>query len=137
MFQATLRFWQSLILMVPGGSTTYQVPYSVNRSDYLATYWIKRKPPILGILVTDLPDAVRQKLQTNRGVLVLTVMKGSPAFFADVLKGDVLISIDNDDTPDARSFQTTLAKAARKSVTLKIVRDMREMNIKVTLKAMP
>ncbi len=122
---------------VPGGSTTYQVPYSVDRSDYVATYWVKRKPPVLGVIGSDLPDAIRQKLQTNRGVLVIAVLKGSPAYNADVLKGDVLVGIDNDSTPDARSFLDIVAKYAGKSVTLKILRDGRKMDISLTLRTNP
>ena len=120
---------------VPGGSTTYQMPYSVQRSDYVATYWVKRKPLILGIIVSDLPDGVRQKLQTNRGVLVLIIVTGSPAFKADVLKGDVITGIGNDSVDDKRSFLENAMKYVGKQTTLKIIREGRKMEITVTLNA--
>ena len=117
----------------PGGSTTYQMPYSVDRSDYVATYWVKRKPPALGIIVADLPDTLRQKLQRNRGVVVLAVLKGSPAFAADILKGDVVVGIDGDATNDPRSFLEVAIKYRGKRVTIKIIRDGKPMNIDLTL----
>lgn len=118
---------------VPGGTTTYQIPYNVNRSDYLATYWVKRKTPALGVIVVNLPDSIRQKLQTNRGVLAVAIMRGSPAFKADVLKGDVIVGIGTDSIDDVPSFAQCVPKHMGKQATLKIIRDGRKMNIDVTL----
>jgi len=72
-----------------GSKTTY-IPYTVHRSDYLATYWIKMKPPIFGTHIKDLTPEIRQQIGSNKGMLVYAVIKGSPAFEADILKGDVL-----------------------------------------------
>ena len=36
-----------------GTKTTY-IPYTVHRSDYLATYWIKMKPPIFGTHIREI-----------------------------------------------------------------------------------
>jgi hypothetical protein len=72
-----------------GSKTTY-IPYTVHRSDYLATYWIKMKPPIFGTHIKDLTPEIRQQIGSNKGMLVYAVIKGSPAFEADILKSDVL-----------------------------------------------
>ena len=127
------NFSGTSISTVPGGSTTYQMPYSIDRSDFVATYWVKRKPPALGIIVADLPDTLRQKLQRNRGVVVLAVLKGSPAFTADILKGDVVVGIDGDTTNDSRSFLEVITKYLGKPVTIKIIRDGKPMEISLTL----
>jgi len=42
------------------GSKTTCILYTVDRSDYLASYWIKMKPPIFGTHIRDLtPEIIR------------------------------------------------------------------------------
>jgi len=48
------------------------------------------KPPIFGTHIKDLTPEIRQQIGSNKGMLVYAVIKGSPAFEADILKGDVL-----------------------------------------------
>jgi hypothetical protein len=118
---------------VPGGYTTYQIPYSVQRFDYLATYWVHTKPPILGVMGVDLPDDIRRQLQTNHGVLITAVRKNSPAFEADLLKGDVIRTIDGEAVSDQKGFLALLEKDAGKRVVLGIVRGSQPKDVSLTL----
>lgn len=75
-----------------GTKTTY-IPYSVRRANYFATYWVKIKTPVFGIHMRELTTEIRQEIKSNKGVLVYAVMNGSPAFLADIFRGDVVRSI--------------------------------------------
>lgn len=116
-----------------GSKTTY-IPYTVHRSDYLATYWIKMKPPIFGTHIRDLTPEIRQKIGSNKGVLIYAVIKGSPAFEADILKGDVLKKIGDVAVYDAESFQNVLTEYQGREVDVLIVRGDKEIHKSVKLK---
>lgn len=72
-----------------GTSTTY-MPYHVNRSDYYATFWIRAKRMSLGVHFNDLTDELRRKVDSNKGVYIVVVVKDSPAYDAVLLKGDII-----------------------------------------------
>lgn len=115
-----------------GSKTTY-IPYSVNRSDYLATYWAKLKPLVLGVQVQDLTPEIRTELQSNKGVVVSVVVKGSPAFQVDILKGDVIKSIDDTEIYDAQSFAGSVSKHQGQKTVLTIYRNGQEIRKEVQL----
>lgn len=108
---------------VPGGSTTYDIPYSVDRRDYLATYWSKNNRILFGTLVKDLPNDIKRQLERNRGAIVDIVVKNSPAFNADVLKGDILTKIDDQEIYDAKDFMNKIKTKSGKKVVLEIIRN--------------
>lgn len=109
-----------------GSHTTY-IPYTVHRSDYFATYWIKMKPPRLGILPRDLTPELKRKLASNKGLLIYAVVKGSPAFEADILSGDVLKAVGDFPMLDYETFGRAIAFYEGKEVSLKIVREGQEV----------
>lgn len=115
-----------------GSKTTY-IPYSVNRSDYLATYWVKLKPLMLGVQVQDLTPEIRSELQSNKGVVVAVVIKGSPAFKADILKGDVIRSIGDTEIYDTQSFSDSVSKYQGQKAVLTIYRNGKELRKEVQL----
>jgi hypothetical protein len=103
-----------------GSKTTY-IPMSVNRSDYGAVYFVKRTFN-LGAFVRDLNDTERQELQTNHGVIVLTIVDDTPAFNADVLPGDVITAIDGVSVSNQAGFQSMLGARKGKLVSFSLVR---------------
>jgi len=102
--------------------TTY-IPYSQNRYDYLASYWIKMKKPILGVMAIDLTSEQRAKIGTNKGAYVTIVVKDSPAFMADIFKGDIITKISEDEVVDAKSLNSMASKYFGKKVVVTIIRD--------------
>ena len=108
---------------VPGGSTTYDMPYSVDRHDFLAIYWSKNKRIRFGTLVKDLPDDIKRQLERNRGAIVDIVVKNSPAFNADVLKGDILTKMDGQEIFDANDFLNKLKTKSGEKVEIEIIRN--------------
>lgn len=95
---------------LPGSSTTYQNEYHVDRYDQSASFWVWSKPSRLGIIQRDLTPDERQRYQRNRGVVALAIVKSSPAFMADLLRGDVLLRLGDDDVIDVASYMRLLDK---------------------------
>lgn len=110
------------------GTTTTNVPYSINRYEYLATYWIKKKMPVLGIQCIELPTEIRQKIGSNKGLLVIAVVKESPAFHADILKGDVIKKIGDIEPYDIKTLPDITEKYAGQKVQIELIRDGKEIH---------
>jgi membrane-associated protease RseP (regulator of RpoE activity) len=75
-----------------GSQTTY-IPVTLKRYEYGAVYLVKRRQ-LLGAQFRDLNNEERSRLQTNRGVVVVVVVDGTPAYESDVLTGDIIVSVD-------------------------------------------
>jgi len=118
---------------VPGGYTTHQIPYSVNRYEYGATFWAKSKPLSLGVQVNDLTDEMRREIGSNRGVVVNVVVKGSPAFNADIIRGDIITRINDETIADAQIFGATVSRYAGQDVVLHTYRDGHDREVALRL----
>lgn len=103
-----------------GTSTTY-VPITVHRSDYGAVYFVKQRFG-LGAFFRDLNDAERQQLQSNRGAAIRLVADETPAFNADLLVGDIVLSIDGELISNAKAMSDLLGQKRGKTVKLNIYR---------------
>jgi len=116
------------------GTQTMYVPYNINRYDYLASFWIKNKQPVLGIMIRDLTSDERAKIGTNKGIFAYAIIKNSPAYKADLFKGDIVIKINNDDIFSSNNFLILLnTKYVGKKVTLTIIRDGKTLTKEVQL----
>ena len=104
------------------GSTSY-VPVAVSRYKYIATYWIKIKKTILGAFVRNLTDDEHHDINTNQGVSVIAVMKRSPAYFADIFKGDIILKIDGNSIFDKQDYLAKLKDHMGQTITLDLRRD--------------
>lgn len=105
------------------GTETRYVPYSIDRYDQGALYWIKAKPPVFGVRVSDLSEVKRRELASNKGVEIITVIKGSPAFNADFMRGDVVKRINGQDVVLADGYYEMISKFAGKTVVIEGLRD--------------
>jgi PDZ domain len=103
-----------------GSNTTY-VPITINRSDFGAVFFVKQRFG-LGLFTRDLSDSERQELQSNKGVVVRLVVDASPAFDADVLVGDTVLSIDGLAVSGMQGFSNLLHQRDGKMVTLTLLR---------------
>jgi len=118
--------------IVPGGYTTHNIPYSVDRYNQNATYWVKDlRRGIIGIKPRDLTYEEKKALGSNKGLAVVAIKKGSPAYKSDLLTGDIIVSCDGEAIWDYKSFR--IDRFAGKEVTLEIVRDGTRLYKKVLL----
>jgi hypothetical protein len=122
-------------ITTPGGYSTYAIPYSVSRNTFFASYWVKQDTAKmrLGIRYSPLPDEVRRQLERNTGVIAQVVIKGTPAFRANILEGDVLLKIGGADIVDVPGFAAQLTQFAGKAVTIELIRHDQPRSIAVTL----
>lgn len=116
-----------------GTSTTY-MPYHVNRSDYYATFWIETKPMSLGIHLNNLTDELRRKVESNKGVYIVAVVKNSPAFNADLLNGDIIRKFNNIEVANASHFTNLMADNKKQQIELKIFRNGKTIVKQIQLK---
>jgi hypothetical protein len=106
------------------GTETTWVPYTVNRADFNAVYFVKAKAQV-GIFAEALDDETRRRLETNSGVRVGVVAEGSPAFEADVLPGDILILFGGQAVRSVEHYHELLRQFTGNSVELVLNRDGR------------
>jgi hypothetical protein len=123
-------------ISTPGGVSTYQIPYQFERHTYDATFWVKRATDkiMLGVNPAPLSDEQRHALQRNSGVVAAVVVRGTPAFQANILEGDVLLKIDDEDFIDPSTFVSQLTKYAGQTVNIQIVREAQPKNMQVRLR---
>jgi membrane-associated protease RseP (regulator of RpoE activity) len=115
------------------GSQAVYMPFSVDRHEYFASYWIKRKGVILGIEPRDINDKIRSEIGSNMGILVNVVIKNTPAFFAGLFKGDVITSIGDKLVYNPQSLNEALSENAGKEVDVLFFRDGKRLTKKIKL----
>ena len=119
------------------GSETTDIPFSVNRYDYFASFWAKGTPPISGFLWDDLTDDLRKQIGSNKGVIVIGIRKDTPAFNADFFKGDIIKKIDDAEIEDAKMFKDLLDKVSGTKITITYLRDGKEFTKTIQLNPKP
>ena len=75
------------------GSETVMIPYSQAQYESGALFLARRKYQF-GAQFNPVPSEITQRVGKNGGLLIVTVVQGTPAYNADILEGDVIWSID-------------------------------------------
>jgi hypothetical protein len=114
------------------GTQTSYVPFTVNRFDYGALYFVKRHY-VFGVNYRDPSDDERRALQSNKGVYVTSVITGSPAFRSDILPGDLIVSIDGMQVYGQQGCSELLQQKRGQTITVAIVRAGQELSKSVAL----
>jgi hypothetical protein len=119
----------------PGPAQAYNIPYSVDRNNFYASYWVLRDPKSykFGGQVQDLNAESRAKLHRNTGVSVSFVVVGTPAFLANVMENDVITKINGMDVTDRASFNKQVEQLSGQEVGLDLIRGAESTSIKMTL----
>jgi PDZ domain len=118
-----------------GSKTTY-FPYNVRRFDQAATYWIRVKinKVKFGIVPIDLTPEARQESGSNRGMLILAVIKGTPAFQADIINGDILRKVGEIEINSRDSYEEAVEKYAGTETQVVVWRKGNEIKKDIKLK---
>jgi hypothetical protein len=119
---------------IEGEFQTAYVPQTTDYYEYAATFWAKSKPPIFGVLVRELSAEERAEQQTNRGVLVRAVIKGSPAFAADFLRDDVIIGFAGETIYDRDRFFELVEAHQGQDVRVELLRHGEPRTVVVRLR---
>lgn len=104
-----------------GTQTTY-VPYNVDRYSHGALFFAPLNRTGLGIFRREGNDQEKQRAGTNKVSTVLAVRRGSPAYNAEVLPGDLLISIDEVSFDDYPALTKHLGAHPGREMSLVLVR---------------
>ena len=105
-----------------GSKTTY-IPYSTDRYDFIATYWVKLKSQAFGAYFENLSQDQRREIGSNKGALLTIIVNGSAAFNADFFPGDIIRKVNNAEVIDIESFSQLIRHHKGQSVTIELVRD--------------
>lgn len=114
-----------------GTSTTY-LPMTVQRSAYGAGYFVKWHFRF-GAHVSDLSDAERQQLQTNRGVHVDYVIDNTPAYNSDILPGDVIVGVNGQTANNQTAFGDIITANRGQTVDVTLIRAGKTLAKRVSL----
>ena len=108
----------------PGTASTQYVPYSVNHYNYLAVYWVRiaNDPQALMIKMQSPPDSYMRETDSRAGIFVTAVMKDSNAYKANIFPGDIIMTINGQQTDPDVSTRTLMKPGDNE---LKIYRDGR------------
>ena len=93
---------------------------------YYASYWAKLPPPLLGVHVVKLvraADEENQQKQALKGLNVLAVVKGSPAEAAGIMRGDMLLKLNDIELSKAEELSKVVREHQGKSVVIAYERD--------------
>lgn len=112
---------------------TYSVPYSRRVNEYAIIFLRRLYPPILGVRFAEIPDELRVELGRNTGAFVWLVIDDSPAFQANIVQGDIIISLDNAGVDSPDHLSRLLGINAGKQVKIGLIRQGVEKEVKVKL----
>jgi len=88
----------------------------------------------IGVEAESLDSQLAEFFGVKEGVLVRSVVRGSPAEKAGIKAGDVIVKVDGQKVASPRDIQAALrSKRSQESVPLTIVRERKEMNVSVTI----
>lgn len=96
--------------------------------DYSVGFFVKndisKSPDLLGVTISSIPLDKRGLYQRNTGVYIAMLVKQSRAYYANVLIGDVIVSINGKETLDPENFIKVkdLELTKNKIITLEILR---------------
>lgn len=128
------NFYDTSMSVTPGSTTTSVVPFAKRQYRTQATLWRKRAGNALGAIAEVLPSELRAKLQRNTGAYVLAIEDNSPAFYADVLVGDVITAIGGRPVRSPDELATTITALGPGVFDLEIVRETKPIALKVELR---
>lgn len=123
-----------------GTSTTYgtkSVPITTHqrRFDQGAVFFVKSTQKLrYGLFFEDLTPEHRKLLERNTGALIDVVIEDTPAFYANLLPGDVLISIDDiavKNTKHALEIMSNVNTAITDSSKVIVIRNGQVKDVKV------
>ncbi len=106
---------------------------SLGPEDQFASYWGKTRPGILGIVSRPLDAEERERLRRHGGIVVETVLNGSPAATAGIAVGDVVVAIGGRALADPRAVPEIVTALAGQQVGFDLIRDGSPMSVTVQL----
>ncbi len=96
--------------------------------EYIASYWSRLPPPVLGLHVQD-----TGKHALPGGIPIVAVVKDSPAAAAEIQAGDLLLRLGETEISDADTLQQATRRYAGKEVEIVFAREAQTLHKKIVL----
>jgi tetratricopeptide (TPR) repeat protein len=116
------------------GTQTTMIPYSIQRSDFSAVFFAKFNIRV-GIVAEPLDESSRRRLQSNNAIKVMTVVEGSPAYKADVIDGDLVLSIEGDSVTSLANYFELLNKHQGRTAKFVFERDGKTIEKQIDIRS--
>jgi len=115
------------------GTRTEAIPYSADKFTHEALYFVPLQRVGPGILMSPMTDEQKRIAETNQGSAVVAVRKDSPAYKADIVPGDIILSIDGYKILDRSSTAAALDSTQGREATYVLMRNGRRLEKKVAV----
>ena len=120
------------------GSTYYQGTggsYSIRHYDYTVFYLAKFTNDVgFGAVLMDIDNDTRQTYKRNTGAIVSLVYKNAPAYYANIVRGDIIIKINGKEILSANDGYSVINSLAIGSVVnMEVLRDGKSETISTTI----
>ena len=108
-------------------TTTRMMPYAIDRYRHEVIYWAPMGlMPATGVWVKDLNSEEAVRFNRNTGALVDVTVKGTPAFEANILSGDLIIGVDDVLINGAEEYRDHVLAHRGRTVSMSIIRNGQE-----------
>lgn len=121
------------ITQMPATPSTTYIPYNVMRYNFFAGFYVQQKQFIFGAFWGETPQELRQSIGRNGGVLLTTIVQGTPAYGADILSGDVLLALNGARIESAESAGRLVRQLAGQKVVAEVWRNKEILKFELTL----
>jgi membrane-associated protease RseP (regulator of RpoE activity) len=116
------------------GTTTTYMPYTVHRYNVNAAFLAMRtRPPRLGIYPRELTPAEQSAAGTTQGLLIMLVVRRSPAAEAGILPNDVICSVAGLPLTKPDDMTAALERHAGQTVEVVLRRNGQELRMSIQL----
>jgi serine protease Do len=116
----------------PGSRQTQMVPFSQRRYDTQVLCFRKLRPGPLGLYLDLIPTELRARLSRNTGAFVIAVADETPAFFANIVSGDIIISVDGTEVRTPKELAVLLQDRSGGRVKMTVLRGDKQLEIEVS-----
>lgn len=108
------------------GSQTNYIPYTISRSAVGAEFFAKFKIK-LGISPQDLTDDDKKDIGQNGGVKIFEIIDNSPAYFANVLPDDIVVSVNDKPVGNSADFLEKVKNLPNGTNKFEFIRNKKHM----------
>ncbi len=126
-------------ILAEGQGLGFAIP--INLAKWVADQLIEKGRVVrgwLGVVIQDVTPEMAESLGVKEGVIIAQIVPGSPADKVGLKIGDIVVEADGQKISEVRELQFKIMKTQPgKEVNLKVIREGKELSLKVRVGEMP